>query len=354
MATFVFEHIFFRKLIVNNMKFFVVPAFVSVTLLCAFVHSSENVEINADGSIVDGDVTLMDMTLMGAQSLIDTIIQSHNCHPLFVRLAWHDSGTYDVNLKDEEWPKAGGAVASIRFDPEISHGANAGLKSAIQLLEPVKVAFPNMSYADIYQMASARSIALAGGPIIDMKYGRVDAASPAQCSPEGNLPDGNPNPTTGKYGGPGGTASTEDTTPNGHLRKVFYRMGLNDEEIVALSGAHTFGRAYKDRSGAGAEKTKYTDGSRQLIHHSEGTPLTYKTGGSSWTSNWLTFDNSYYHTISDSNSDPELLKLETDKTLFDDESFREYAELFKKSQAAFFTSYAKAHKKLSELGSKFA
>lgn len=31
-------------------------------------------------------------------------------------------------------------------------------------------------------------------------------------------------------------------------------MGLNDEEIVALSGAHTFGRAYKDRSGAGAEK----------------------------------------------------------------------------------------------------
>lgn len=33
-------------------------------------------------------------------------------------------------------------------------------------------------------------------------------------------------------------------------------MGINDEEIVALSGAHTFGRAYKDRSGAGAEKTK--------------------------------------------------------------------------------------------------
>lgn len=26
-----------------------------------------------------------------------------------------------------------------------------------------------------------------------------------------------------------------------HLRKVFYRMGLNDEEIVALSGAHTLG-----------------------------------------------------------------------------------------------------------------
>ena len=30
-------------------------------------------------------------------------------------------------------------------------------------------------------------------------------------------------------------------------------MGFNDREIVALSGAHTVGRAHKDRSGAGAE-----------------------------------------------------------------------------------------------------
>lgn len=31
-------------------------------------------------------------------------------------------------------------------------------------------------------------------------------------------------------------------TPAQHLRNVFYRMGLNDQEIVALSGAHTLGR----------------------------------------------------------------------------------------------------------------
>ena len=53
-----------------------------------------------------------------------------------------------------------------------------------------------------------------------------------------NLPDAEAGPN-GKYGGSGGTKSTEDSTPYGHLRKVFYRMGLNDEEIVALSGAHT-------------------------------------------------------------------------------------------------------------------
>ncbi len=47
-------------------------------------------------------------------------------------------------------------------------------------------------------------------------------------------------------------------TPGQHLKNVFYRMGLGDMEIVALSGAHTLGRAKPDRSGFGKEVTKYT------------------------------------------------------------------------------------------------
>ena len=122
--------------------------------------------------------------LDGAQKAIDAILDEKNCGPVFVRLAWHDSGTYDLNVK-EDWPKPGGAIGSIRFAPEITHGANAGLAGAIKLLEPVKDAFPAVSYADIFQMASARAIELAGGPKIDMKYGRVDATGPEMCSPEG-------------------------------------------------------------------------------------------------------------------------------------------------------------------------
>jgi Peroxidase len=40
--------------------------------------------------------------------------------------------------------------------------------------------------------------------------------------------------------------------------QVFYRMGFDDRGIVALSGAHTLGRAYPSRSGFGVDKTKYT------------------------------------------------------------------------------------------------
>ena len=107
-------------------------------------------------------------SLDGAQGMIDEIIDEKNCNPFFVRLAWHDSGTFDANVKGD-WPAAGGAIGSIRYAPEITHGANNGLINAVKLLEPVKEKFPDLSYADIFQMASARGIEKAGGPKIDMK-----------------------------------------------------------------------------------------------------------------------------------------------------------------------------------------
>lgn len=56
-----------------------------------------------------------------------SIIRSKNCNPILVRLAWHDSGTFNKDLT-EQWPNCGGANGSIRFKPEIDHGANAGIK----------------------------------------------------------------------------------------------------------------------------------------------------------------------------------------------------------------------------------
>lgn len=218
------------------------------------------------------------------------------------------------------------------------------------MIEPIKKKFPLVSYADLFQMASATAIEVAGGPTIPMRYGRVDAKGPDDCSPEGNLPFAEPGPT-GTYGTDTGTKSTVDTSPGGHLRKVFYRMGLGDQEIVALSGAHTLGRAWKDRSGLGAESTKFTEPGH--IARADGKPGIGKAGGQPWTEKWLKFDNSYFTTIPDTNADPELLKLSTDRILFSDEGFRPFAEKYKASEPAFFGDYAQAHSKLSELGSRF-
>eukprot|EP00985_Skeletonema_marinoi_P019949 scaffold11624_cov144-Skeletonema_marinoi.AAC.1 len=51
-------------------------------------------------------------------------------------------------------------------------------------------------------------------------------------------------------------------------------------------------------------------------------------------------------------TDEELLKLTSDKCLWEDEKFGPFAKKFA-DKDAFFESYAKAHKALSELGSKF-
>jgi len=85
----------------------------------------------------------------------------------------------------------------------------------------------------------------------------------------------------------------------------------------------------------------------------DGSDAPYTPGGQSWTEKFLIFDNSYFITVADANADPDLLKLSTDKVVFTDEGFRPFAEKFRDSQDAFFESYAKAHKKLSEQGSKF-
>ena len=147
-----------------------------------------------------------------------------------MRLAWHDSGTFDASVTS--WPTCGGANGSIRFEQELKHGANAGLAKGIAFLREFTEAHPTLSWADIIQLASATAIECMGGPKIPVKYGRLDAD---RCPAEGNLPDAKP---------PFGTGHP---TAASHLRAIFYRMGFDDRRSVP--GAHTLGRAFKERSG---------------------------------------------------------------------------------------------------------
>ncbi|KAH1057473.1 hypothetical protein J1N35_035538 [Gossypium stocksii] len=258
--------------------------------------------------------------LKSAREDLKQLLNSQFCHPILVRLGWHDAGTYNKNI--EEWPQRGGANGSLRFEVELKHAANAGLVNALSLIQPIKDKYSDVTFADLFQLASATAIEEAGGPKIPMKYGRVDVSGPNECPEEGRLPDAGP------------------PLPADHLREVFYRMGLNDKEIVALSGAHTLGRSRPERSGWGKPETKYTK-------EGPGTP-----GGQSWTVQWLKFDNSYFKDIK-AKRDEDLLVLPTDAVLFEDPSFKVYAEKYAEDQETFFKDYAEAHAKLSKLGAKF-
>lgn len=54
--------------------------------------------------------------------------------------------------------------------------------------------------------------------------GRVDAVSGLSCPKDGLLPDA--------------------TKGLAHIREIFHRMGFNDRDIVALSGAHVLGKCH--------------------------------------------------------------------------------------------------------------
>lgn len=278
-----------------------------------------------------------------------SFIDETNCAPIMVRLAWHDSGNYDKRISS--WPECGGANASIIFDPEINYGANNGLSKAVNMLKQFKAKFPAVGWADLIQMASACAIEVTGGPKIPMKYGRVDAKDGSAC------PAPTSRGTAGNAGLPDAMApfGCGASDPATHLRNIFNRMGFDDEGIAALSGAHTIGRAFKERSGTvdngygdkGA--TKYTGSGCPVRHDAkEGVGM---AGGKSWTANWLTFDNAYFKRAN--TADSELIWFPTDAALHTDAGFKPHFDKFAASKEAFFQAYSRAHKQLSELGSRF-
>ena len=91
-----------------------------------------------------------------------------------------------------------------------------------------------LSRADAYTLAGVVAVAHMGGPEVPWAAGRSDAADGSTSPPDGRLPDAD-------KGSLGGTVA--------HLRAIFYRMGFDDRDIVALSGAHALGRCHEEASG---------------------------------------------------------------------------------------------------------
>ncbi|XP_064957889.1 probable L-ascorbate peroxidase 4, peroxisomal [Musa acuminata AAA Group] len=107
-----------------------------------------------------------------------------------------------------------------------------------------------------------------------------------------------------------------------HLRAIFYRMGLSDKDIVALSGSHTLeGLILKGQD--------------------------LKVPGQANPSNLITLILWKQHKLEETEG---LLKLPADEALLGDPEFRHYVEMYAKDEDLFFKDYAESHKKLSELG----
>ncbi|KAL8999268.1 MAG: hypothetical protein Q9169_001813 [Polycauliona sp. 2 TL-2023] len=234
--------------------------------------------------------------------------------PVIVRLAWHCSGTYDKLTNT-----GGSNGATMRFAPEGDHGANAGLKAARDFLDPVKKQFPWITYSDLWTLAGVCAIQEMQGPAIPWRPGRTDR-DVSMCTPDGRLPDG--------------------AKEQSHLRAIFGRMGFDDREIVALSGAHAIGRCHSDRSGFEGpwsfSPTVVTNDYYKLL-------LNEKWNFRKWDG-----PKQYQDVASKS-----LMMLPTDMALIKDKEFKKHVERYAKDNNAFFAEFRDVLVKLLELGVPF-
>ncbi|KAK9462955.1 heme peroxidase [Lipomyces oligophaga] len=234
--------------------------------------------------------------------------------PVLLRLAWHASGTYDAASKT-----GGSNGATMRFNPEASHGANAGLVKARDRLEPIHAKYPWISYGDLWTLGGVAAVQELGGPTIPWRPGRTDADASA-CTPDGRLPD---------------ASKGAD-----HIRAIFGRMGFNDQEMVALIGAHALGRCHTDRSGFEGPWTfaptyMTNDFYKLLIDES-------------WS--WRKWKGPAQYEDKTTHS---LMMLPTDMALVKDKKFKPFVEKYAKSNEVFFEDFSKAYAALLELGVPF-
>ncbi|KAA9152282.1 catalase/peroxidase HPI [Microbacterium lushaniae] len=178
--------------------------------------------------------------------------------PLIIRMAWHSAGTYRATDG-----RGGGGAGMQRFAPLNSWPDNVNLDKARRLLWPIKKKYgQSISWADLMILAGNVALESMGFSTFGFAGGRPDvweSDDDVYWGPEttwlgderytGNRELEKPlaavqmgliyvNPE-GPNGNPDPLLSARD------IRETFGRMGMNDEETVALiAGGHTFGKTH--------------------------------------------------------------------------------------------------------------
>ena len=182
---------------------------------------------------------------------------------LFIRMAWHSAGTYRIGDG-----RGGTRAGQQRFAPQNSWPDNANLDKSRRLLWPIKQKYGSkISWADLMILAGNVALESMGFQTIGFAGGRTDVWEPQSnvywgaekkfldderytadreleqplaavqmgliyVNPEG--PNGEPDPVKAAI----------------DIRETFGRMGMNDEETVALiAGGHTLGKTHGAASG---------------------------------------------------------------------------------------------------------
>ncbi|HIC8643100.1 catalase/peroxidase HPI [Elizabethkingia meningoseptica] len=179
--------------------------------------------------------------------------------PLFIRMAWHSAGTY--RLQDG---RGGGGRGQQRFAPLNSWPDNVSLDKARRLLWPIKQKYgKKISWADLLILTGNVALESMGLKTIGFGGGRSDVweadkdvywgdektwlGTDKRYSGDRDLEDPLAATTMGLiYVNPEGPEGKPDPIAAAKdIRDTFGRMGMNDEETVALiAGGHTFGKTH--------------------------------------------------------------------------------------------------------------
>ncbi|MGE0879299.1 MAG: catalase/peroxidase HPI [Acidimicrobiia bacterium] len=241
---------------------------------------------------------------------------------LMIRMAWHVAGTY--RTADG---RGGANTGNQRFAPLNSWPDNANLDKARRLLWPIKKKYGNqISWADLMVLAGNVAYETMGLKTFGFSLGREDIWAPEKDIYWGSEKEWL---AAGRYGdtvddrealanplaavqmgliyvNPEGVGGQPDPMRTAHdIRVTFARMGMNDEETVALTaGGHTVGKAHGNGSAAnlgpepeGADITE--QGFGWMNHTARGIGRDSVTSGieGAWTTNPTTWDNGYFHLL---------------------------------------------------------
>ena len=241
-----------------------------------------------------------------------------------LRLAFHDA----VRRADGQ---TRGADGSIQY--EIPDAENVRLGRPLALVMAMKP--DGLSVADAVAVAGAAAVEASGGPRIAIGLGRLDAsaAAPATLSRPIQQPGDEARDVVKR-------TLPEPGLSTVGLRRYFRRVGLSDQELVALMGAHTLGR---HNTLLNMTKACLRNLTRECLETAPvRAPFEARTPDA--------FDNSYYSLLlawdDRSLERGEANFIPTDVALVLDASFRRHVVAFARSEPLFRTTFSRAYAKL--------